>query len=148
MGNIRIRTTKMSDIEQLVKVERRSYNHRYAYWNSKNFTKYLRRKSTIALVACECDVVIGKAMGVLYKRNGDIRFDVYDVSVLPDYRGLWVGQRLLRTLERRAKKEGSVSSSLYVRYKNYKATCLYKKAGYVFNKYGNRWGLSRMVKHF
>jgi len=148
MSNIRIRTTKLSDINQLVKVERQSYNYKYSHWKDKNFRKYLNRKSTLAIVACDGTTIVGKAMGIMYKREGDIRFDVYDVSVIPEYRGFGIGARLLRTLERRAIKLDSVSSSLYVRRNNYKALCLYRKLGYISIKCGNRWGLNRMVKHF
>lgn len=131
-SDIKIRTMTIDDIDQVLEVEHASFAtpwSRVAFENeilNNNFATYF--------VAEDNDRVVGySGVWVIIDEA-----HITNIALLPDYRGLKLGEALLRQLVIHAKACRSKTMTLEVRVSNKVAMKLYKKFG--FQKGGIRKG--------
>lgn len=115
---------KLKDLDDVMEIERQSFTipwSRYSYiceLRDNYFSHYITAK-------CE-DKVVGYAGMWLILDEAHIT----NVAVLPSYRGIGIGELLMRALITLAKDKGAKSMTLEVRKSNYIAQNLYIKLSF------------------
>ncbi|MFJ7978468.1 ribosomal protein S18-alanine N-acetyltransferase [Peribacillus sp. JNUCC 23] len=118
------RLMRTEDIDQVLVVERQSFTlpwSREAFYNELNHNQYakylvIEDEGTIAGY-CGAWIVIDEA-------------HITNIAILPDYRGLKLGEELLRKMIEVALSMGVIRMTLEVRVSNMVAQSLYKKLGF------------------
>ncbi len=117
-----IRAVTPEDIETVYEIEKVSFPYPYSPWD---FRYYLEVESEFFLVAEWKGKVVGYIVGSKWREL----LTVVSLAVMPEYRGLGIGGRLLEALEEKVK--GKVKRiELQVRVSNRPAINLYEKKGY------------------
>lgn len=122
--NITVELMKMSDLDDVMEVEHQCFT---TPWSRYAFTCELRdNQFSYYIVAKANGKIIGYA-GMWIVLN---EAHVTNVGVLPEYRGMGVGELLMRTLIAAAKTKNADKMTLEVRKSNYVAQNLYTKLGF------------------
>ncbi|MBA9029178.1 MULTISPECIES: ribosomal protein S18-alanine N-acetyltransferase [Bacillaceae] len=118
------RLMRTEDIDQVLIVERQSFTlpwSREAFYNELNhnqYAKYLVIEDEGKIAGyCGAWIVIDEA-------------HITNIAILPDYRGLKLGEELLRKMIDVALSMGVIRMTLEVRVSNIVAQSLYKKLGF------------------
>ncbi|KMY52173.1 ribosomal protein S18-alanine N-acetyltransferase [Peribacillus loiseleuriae] len=118
------RLMRTEDIDQVLVVERQSFTlpwSREAFYNELNhnqYAKYLVIEDEGKIAGyCGAWIVIDEA-------------HITNIAILPDYRGLKLGEELLRKMIEVALSMGVIRMTLEVRVSNMVAQSLYKKLGF------------------
>ena len=120
---VHLRGMRGSDIEQVSKVERRSFP---TPWSTHAYVTEIANPSACYLVATVGDQVVGYG-GVWVIMD---EAHITTLAVDPEYRGHKIGERLLCELLREAERRGASRATLEVRETNEFAKRLYKKYGF------------------
>jgi ribosomal-protein-alanine N-acetyltransferase len=125
MADLTIAFMKLSDLEQVLVVERSSFP---TPWSQFAFqTELTRNQYALYLV--------GKLQGQVVAYAGSwVVLDeahITNVAVHPDHRGLGFGHQILLALLAAAKVRGAERATLEVRTSNYVAQALYRQHGFV-----------------
>lgn len=121
---ISISSMKVSEIDQVVKIERLSFP---TPWSPQAFYSELTEN------LCACYVVAKAGMRVVGYAGMWVLIDeahITNIAVHPDYRRQGIGERLLRELVLRARNRGARRMTLEVRPSNEGAQRLYAKFGF------------------
>lgn len=118
------RLMRTEDIDQVLIVERQSFTlpwSREAFYNELNYNQYakylvIEDEGKIAGY-CGTWIVIDEA-------------HITNIAILPEYRGLKLGEELLRMMIEIALSMGVIRMTLEVRVSNMVAQSLYKKLGF------------------
>ncbi|WAH36668.1 ribosomal protein S18-alanine N-acetyltransferase [Alicyclobacillus dauci] len=131
-GKLVIRRMLLQDLDQVLQVEHRSFT---APWSRQAFLGELVENRLARYVVAEYDGRIAGYGGLwLIMDEGHVT----NIAVDPDFRGLKLGDRLLRTLMSMCAASGGRKMTLEVRVSNTVAQNLYHKYG--FERVGLRKG--------
>ncbi|MGL5346704.1 MAG: ribosomal protein S18-alanine N-acetyltransferase [Peptostreptococcaceae bacterium] len=122
-SNLVIEQMTSEDIGGVFEVEKNCFEH---YWSKDSFTKELKNDVARYLVAKIDNKVVGYVGIWFVVDEGHIT----NVAVHSDYRGLKIGDKLIKELVDLCKKNNIVSMTLEVRVSNIVAQNLYKKYGF------------------
>ncbi|MDF2627465.1 MAG: ribosomal-protein-alanine acetyltransferase [Symbiobacteriaceae bacterium] len=113
-----------ADLDGVMEVEQSSF---LTPWSREAFTNEIMQTYTVYLVARLADKVVGHGgMHVVWEDA-----HVTNIAVLPQYRGLGIGEQMMRELMKRAAARGAQRITLEVRAFNTPAQNLYRKLGFV-----------------
>ncbi|VBB05824.1 ribosomal-protein-alanine acetyltransferase [Lucifera butyrica] len=125
MSEIRIRNMIAADIDAVVEVERQSFQ---TPWSRQAFeSEILDNDLAHYLVVDDAGRVAGYAGMWLILDEAHVT----NIAILPGYRSLGLGRRLLQVLIDYAKTQGAKSMTLEVRKSNAPAQNLYRELGFV-----------------
>ncbi|MEM1569477.1 MAG: ribosomal protein S18-alanine N-acetyltransferase [Candidatus Bathyarchaeia archaeon] len=123
MNNLVIRTVKDGDLKSIYLIERLSFERPYP-------SSYLETLAYLSpetfLVVSLNGSIVGYSASVLRGSEGHI----ISIAVHPDYRGIGIGEKLLRENIKRLKDSGAKRVVLEVRIDNIQALKLYQKLGF------------------
>ncbi|WP_193432240.1 ribosomal protein S18-alanine N-acetyltransferase [Caenibacillus caldisaponilyticus] len=121
---IHLRTMTLEDIDQVLHVERSSFSNP---WTREAFENELRHnRFATYFVAEDGDRIVGYCgVWVILDES-----HITNIAVLPEYRGLKIGETLLRKAMLFAKLKRAKQMSLEVRVSNHIAQNLYRKLGF------------------
>lgn len=118
------RMMKVDDLDQIMEIEHQSFTvpwSKEAFYNelSKNqFAKYLIIEADNKIVGyCGVWIVVDEA-------------HVTNIAILPEYRGMKLGEALMGRMIEMAKEHGALMMTLEVRVSNTIAQSLYRKFGF------------------
>ncbi|KAB7665566.1 ribosomal protein S18-alanine N-acetyltransferase [Bacillus sp. B1-b2] len=124
MEAFQLRLMTIEDIEDVYKIETVSFStpwSKEAFYNEltqNRFAKYIVIQYNEELVGyCGVWIVVDEA-------------HITNIAILPEYRGLKLGETLLRKIMEEAKTLGAKSMTLEVRMSNIVAQNLYRKLGF------------------
>jgi len=120
---LRIREARLSDIDSIYDIERRSFKDPYP--KPLLLSLMILHPDTF-LVAEESGEVVGYVVGALMRRGGH----VLSLAVHPLHRRKGVGSGLMKALEEVLKSRGAKRVELEVREDNVEARAFYEKLGY------------------
>lgn len=103
-------------------------------WTVGMFEDTLKNECSMVLAVYNRQLSEIVAYGVVYSSADEA--DIANIAALPEYRGLGIGERLLRLMIKEARRLGARQIFLEVRESNDAAASLYKKVGFV--KIGKR----------
>lgn len=129
--NIRIRKALSRDLEALLQIEQSCFSS--DRMSRRSFRHHIQTPDSVLLIA-EGDSPEGEdrvlGYGLCLLRKGTRLARLYSLAVLPDQRGLALGERLLLACERSAQRQGRLFMRLEVSVKNQAAIALYERSGY------------------
>ena len=123
-----IRSAQLEDIDALVGIENRCFETDRI--SRRNFRYLLTRANAATLVEEEAGVMRGYAMVLFH--TGTSLGRLYSYAVDPPYRGLGIGDALVRACESLALERDCVTLRLEVRRDNLASIGLFRKHGYRF----------------
>lgn len=124
LAGIKIRRMTLQDVEEVMVVERRSFT---APWSRQAFmTELVDNQFARYVVAEHNGRVVGYAGVWIIIDEGHVT----NIAVDPDYRGLHLGETLLRSLMSICLAQGGRRMTLEVRVTNHVAQQLYRKLGF------------------
>jgi len=149
MENINIKRVKLSDVNQLQEISRRTFSKAFSDVNTEeDMNKYLTENLSLERLIGELSnkdsefyfaIVDENIIGYLKLNSGQAQTDLRDdkaleierIYVLPDYHGKHVGQSLYQKATEVAKQKDADYVWLGVWENNQKAIAFYKKNGFV-----------------
>lgn len=127
-----IRSATLADLDTLSEIEKCCFS--YDRMSRSSFKRLLGSPSSVILVDEDNGVIRGSLV-LLFRRNSRIG-RVYSVAVLPQYRGLGVGRRLLDAAIVQVVRDHRTMLRLEVREDNFNAIALYEQRGFrVFDRF-------------
>ncbi len=120
---LRQRRMQLSDLDAVLAIEVRAYSYP---WSRGNFVDSLGAGYLAELLEDEQ----GQVLAYYLALPGVDELHLLNLSVMPEYQGQGLGQRLMRALHRQARALGLPSLFLEVRASNLKAQALYCRLGY------------------
>ncbi|MFC4620583.1 ribosomal protein S18-alanine N-acetyltransferase [Camelliibacillus cellulosilyticus] len=121
---LNIRVMGLDDIDQLLEVEYASFAHP---WKREAFENELTTNRFATYFVAEIDGKIVGYCGVWVVLD---EAHITNIAVLPDYRGLKIGETLLRKVMLFAQLKRAKTMTLEVRVSNHIAQGLYRKFGF------------------
>lgn len=122
--DFQIRTFEEKDIDQIFNIETLCFA---TPWTKDSLLEELKNKFARYVVAVSNNIVIGYAgLWVIFDEG-----HITNIAVHPEFRGVKIGETLLKSLTSLCKKENVTSLTLEVRKSNIIAQNLYKKFGFV-----------------
>lgn len=119
----------LKDLETLYKIEKECFSNEA--FSKQQIAYFLKTSNAVSLVA----QVDGKTAGFitgLIEQHGKSRIaHIYTVDVVPKYRRIGVGLKLLEEIEKDFTEKGAEACFLEVRFNNLAARKLYQKHGYI-----------------
>jgi ribosomal-protein-alanine acetyltransferase len=123
-----LRRPRITDVDQLMKIERQSFRaHRFS---RQQFLYYIHEETSIFAVAESEGELIGYIAGTVHGEKGKCNARLYSMAVLAQWRRDGVGARLLTYFETETGRRKCGSIVLQVRPNNRPAQALYRKFGY------------------
>lgn len=119
------RPMRGSDIEAVSKIERQSFS---SAWNTAAYITELSNPSALYIVAWEPEGEKVVGYGGLWVIMDEAH--ITTLAVIPERRGLKIGERLLVEMLLAAQKQGATRATLEVREHNTPARRLYEKYGF------------------
>ncbi|WP_333785267.1 GNAT family N-acetyltransferase [Thermocrinis sp.] len=150
---INIEKAGTEDIEELAKMYLEGYKglEEYAYTHPEDVLAYLNWLFRRDIAGIFVAVLDGKKVGFIAsdgnwfsKREGKVVGAIHELVVLPEYRGLGIGKKLLERAIQYFKERGLDTVELWVGDENAWAIEFYKKQGFVEKDRFNYW--IRMTK--
>lgn len=123
-NEIIIRRMTEDDIDGVVEVENSSFT---IPWSKKAFLDEMGNSLAIYFIALDRDRVVGYCGMWDVSGEGDIT----NIAVLPEYRGIGIGRKLISSMILEAKRRELYSVTLEVRQSNTVAKNMYKSCGFV-----------------
>lgn len=118
------RYMREEDIDQILEVEHASFT---TPWSREAFYNEIHNNKFAVYIVIEAD---GKIVGYCGAWIVIDEAHVTNIAILPEYRGMKLGEALLRKMMLKAISMGARSMTLEVRVTNYIAQSLYKKLGF------------------
>jgi len=75
----------------------------------------------------------GQPVGRFYVNRGSTDFRIIDIAILPEFRGLRIGEALIRELQQEATHSGALVS-IHVEQTNPQGIAFYKRLGFTFTE--------------
>lgn len=125
-----IEDVKLSDIDELVELEKKCFDGPTAYDYDMLMQAYTASGGMAYKIASESQIAGYIMAAPLYGSKVSSAVDIESVAVLPEHRGRGIGKALMLKVEEEAKKRGYKYMVLEVREKNMPALSLYRKLGY------------------
>ena len=125
--NISFRMALAKDISRLVEVEEVCFD--YDQLDKRKFRYFIQKGHDDLIVQTLEEVIVGYAL-LLFKKGSSLA-RLYSIAVLPEYKGMGLGQKLLEEVEIRAQEKDCSYIRLEVKKSNVRALQLYKKMGYL-----------------
>jgi len=122
-----IRTIVNSDLNEIIKIEKKCFNDYLAY-TPKQLKYLITKANSSCLLESELDITRGFII-VLYKKNSDIA-GLEILNVDPIHQGKGIGKKLLNAAEKEMLSEGIKKIRLEVSTGNQRAINLYEKSGF------------------
>ncbi|MCD6487854.1 MAG: ribosomal protein S18-alanine N-acetyltransferase [Desulfurococcales archaeon] len=122
-----IRETTLQDLKQVYEIEIESFTKPYPL---ELFLVYYIISKDLFIVASYNNIVVGYAIGLIEYKNSEKLGHIISIAVRPLYRGLGIGEILMKELERRIRKYFVTYIYLEVEVGNKVAIALYRKLGY------------------
>ena len=123
-----IRAPRREEMDRLLVIERRCFrSHRFT---RKVFEYHFGNPSSIFSVAEYSGKVVGYVAGIVYHGSKDRVGKIYSMAILPGWRRLGIGSKLLSHFEQEAFNRGCRWATLEVRRSNRSAQALYRRFGY------------------
>ncbi|WP_088014996.1 ribosomal protein S18-alanine N-acetyltransferase [Gottfriedia acidiceleris] len=124
ISSVAFRKMKEEDLDQIVEIEKKSFP---TPWTYEAFYNELYSNQFANYVVAEVDEkIIGYCGLWVVIDEGHIT----NIAILPDYRGVGLGEKLLRAVMETAKNLGADTLTLEVRVSNHVAKGLYRKLGF------------------
>lgn len=121
---VTFRPMNMEDLDQIIKIEHESFT---LPWSKESFYNELTKNQfAYYLVAQVSERVVGYC-GVWFVVD---EAHITNIAILPEFRGLKLGEGLMRKLMEEAKDRGVKVMTLEVRISNTVAQSLYRKLGF------------------
>ncbi|WP_448583355.1 N-acetyltransferase family protein [Thermocrinis sp.] len=153
---VSIEKASSEDIEELARIYLEGYKglEEYAYTHMEDVIAYLNwlfRRDVAGIFVAVAD---GKKIGFIAsdgnwysKREGKVVGAIHELVVLPEYRGLGVGKKLLDRAIQYFKERGLDTVELWVGDENVSALEFYKKYGFKEKDRFNYWvRMTRSIK--
>ncbi|MGB9814070.1 MAG: ribosomal protein S18-alanine N-acetyltransferase [Thermovenabulum sp.] len=124
LPEIEIDLMRVEDLEEVLEIEKRSFTNpwsKYAFLSELNENRF----ATYIVIRTDGKIVGYGGMWIIFDEA-----HVTNVAVLPEYRGMGIGELIMRTLIDLAKKRGAIKMTLEVRKSNHIAQNLYTKLGF------------------
>jgi len=124
LPEIEIDLMRVEDLEEILEIEKRSFTNpwsKYAFLSELNENRF----ATYIVIRADGKIIGYGGMWIIFDEA-----HVTNVAVLPEYRGMGIGELIMRTLIDLAKKRGAVKMTLEVRKSNHVAQNLYTKLGF------------------
>lgn len=124
LPEIEIDLMRVEDLEEVLEIEKRSFTNpwsKYAFLSELNENRF----ATYIVIRTDAKIVGYGGMWIIFDEA-----HVTNVAVLPEYRGMGIGELIMRTLIDLAKKRGAIKMTLEVRKSNHIAQNLYTKLGF------------------
>ncbi|MCD6558952.1 MAG: ribosomal protein S18-alanine N-acetyltransferase [Palaeococcus sp.] len=121
---VSIRTAKLFDLPEIMRIEHRSFREKYP---RGIFLMFLENNPESFLVAEYNGRVVGYVMGYL---KPDLEGHIMSIAVNPEYRGNGIGRALMITAIDKLIKLGARYIGLEVRVSNGRAIKLYERLGF------------------
>lgn len=122
---ITFRKMELSDIDQVLDIERQSFPHP---WSRESFENELLYNKFALYIVLECGgTVIGYCGTWVIIDEAHIT----NIALLPEYRGQKLGEFLLKKVMEMLKEKNVNKITLEVRVSNYVAQSLYRKLGFM-----------------
>lgn len=118
------RYMREEDIDQILEVEHASFT---TPWSREAFYNEIHNNKFAVYIIIEAD---GKIVGYCGAWIVIDEAHVTNIAILPEYRGMKLGEALLRKMMLTAISMGAKSMTLEVRVTNYTAQSLYRKLGF------------------
>lgn len=115
---------RASDIEHVSRIERGSFA---TAWNASAYLTELSNPAAVYIIAAIGEKVIG--YGGLWVIMDEAH--ITTIAVVPEWRSLRVGERLLSEMLATARRDGATRATLEVRTTNEPAQRLYKRYGFL-----------------
>ena len=134
LENLRLRKSSLSDLPEILKIEKASFPKGIAY-SQNRFERFYRKHSSEFIVAENRKrksqnqterKIIGYIIGKKNKKSGNL----ISLAVAPQWRNKGVGNKLVKFLLNYFKKSGANSVFLNVRKSNKKAISFYEELGF------------------
>lgn len=122
----RIERAELSDLEQLVALERATFN--YSCISRRSFKQVIESTHNFCWVVRSDDKLAGYAIAFT-RRNSKV-WRLYSIAVAEAFRGFGVGNLLMKHLLTLAKKAGATAISLEVKSDNKAALHWYQNCGF------------------
>lgn len=122
----RLRAARAADLDALVALEQACF--RTERMDRAAFRRALANPRAELPVIVQGGALLAAALAWIDERRGLAR--LYSIAVAREARGLGLGTRLLRQVERRARARGAARLRLEVRSRNRAARALYARHGY------------------
>jgi ribosomal-protein-alanine N-acetyltransferase len=144
-----VRPATQGDVPAIVEIERLSFVHAGEQFGQRKVDLLIRSTRAITLVAEADERIAGWAAGFNFASRANPHGRVYALAIHPDWRGLKLGENLLRHLIDDLHRAGPGPILLEVRPDNSQAIRLYEKLGFspigvLPNFYGPRLAAQRM----
>ncbi len=110
-------------LEQLDNIEQTCF---HGSWTRE----MLKEELLNPLSVVETEMADGRAVGFAVGRVVADEAELYQIAVLPEFRGRKIGKRLLTALHGKMRERGAVTCFLEVRSRNNAARALYEGCGY------------------
>jgi ribosomal-protein-alanine N-acetyltransferase len=121
---ITIRRMRASDIEHVSRIERESFS---TGWSASAYLTELSNPAAVYIVAAVNEKLIG--YGGLWVIMDEAH--ITTIAVVPEWRSLRIGERLLSEMLATARRDGATRATLEVRTSNEPAQRLYKRYGFL-----------------
>ncbi len=117
-----IRSVTEQDIDRITEIERASFSDP---WSRESFLANIG-DGCVFFAACNLDEIVGFAIIALIPPEGEL----YNIALLPEYRGTGAAKLLFDTVINTAKEKGVEALFLEVRESNIRARKFYEKNGF------------------
>ncbi|MGP7819577.1 ribosomal protein S18-alanine N-acetyltransferase [Niallia sp. 01092] len=124
MENVNFRYMTVEDIEEIYTIETMSFT---TPWSKEAFYNELTQNRFAAYVVIEHNKHLVGYCGVWIVVD---EAHITNIAILPEYRGIKLGEKLLKKIMQEAKNKGAVTMTLEVRVSNKIAQNLYRKLGF------------------
>lgn len=123
--NIAVRTMQPGDVDAVAAIEAISFS---MPWSRESFAQELEENDLAHYLVVEAD---GKVVGYAGMWIILDEAHVTNIAMLPEYRGLGLGEKLVSTLMEQARSLGAVCMTLEVRKSNAGAQRFYGRLGFI-----------------
>lgn len=120
------RKLTIRDVDDIVKIENSSFS---TPWSKDAFIRELKMNPYATYIGAELNGQLIAYCGVWIIID---EAHITNIAVLPEYRGMKIGEKLLKKIIETAKSMGAKTVTLEVRVSNTIAQNLYKKFGFVY----------------
>ncbi|MDQ0216472.1 ribosomal-protein-alanine N-acetyltransferase [Oikeobacillus pervagus] len=124
MNDVRFRYMTVEDVEQIMVVEHQSFT---LPWTKESFYYELMENKFATYIVVEVEGQVVGYCGVWVVIDES---HITNIAILPEFRGMGLGESLLRNVMFVSKRMGGKTMTLEVRVSNKAAQSLYKKLGF------------------
>jgi len=125
---ITVRHASLEDLETLCSIEEECFTR--GSFSKEQIAFFLRSSTAVSLKAQVDGETVGFILGLIEQSGKLLVGHIYTIDVIPKYRRIGVGIRLLEEIEKNFARKDAEACVLEVRISNLVARKLYRKQGY------------------